>query len=125
MTIAALGATGLVGWPIAMVLGGGALAIRMLNPRPAPQPADTAPTDISRTGGSDAGALHAGEVVTESRQPQQVHPVATRATRGAVAGREIFACEPRRTTDDYHPGDALPFGGAGGILVGADDQCTR
>ncbi|NGP08364.1 hypothetical protein G6038_23385, partial [Rhodococcus sp. 14C212] len=36
LTLAALGLTGLVEWPVVVALGGGALAVRLLNPRPGP-----------------------------------------------------------------------------------------
>ncbi|QPG46313.1 MULTISPECIES: hypothetical protein [unclassified Rhodococcus (in: high G+C Gram-positive bacteria)] len=36
LTLAALGLTGLVEWPVVVAVGGGALAVRLLAPRPGP-----------------------------------------------------------------------------------------
>ncbi|MFZ2174810.1 MAG: hypothetical protein WAW17_12410 [Rhodococcus sp. (in: high G+C Gram-positive bacteria)] len=47
LTIAALGLTGLVAWPVLVAVGGGALAVRLLTPRPE---AETAITPLRATG---------------------------------------------------------------------------
>ncbi|MGV0633735.1 hypothetical protein ABQE69_04630 [Mycolicibacillus trivialis] len=77
LTLGALGASGLVAWPVVAAVGGGALVVQQLNrrsPQPATEPADEAPKLASVKTGTKPPAK-------KSSRPTPGRPARSRTTR--------------------------------------------